>query len=215
MSGLLDSLLEQLPPGATNQLAGSLGVDESTIGKLVSAGLPAILGGLANNTKKPEGAAALSAALDKHDTSIFDNLGSLVAGSSDQNSDGNKILGHVLGGRRGAVEQQLASSTGADPSIIAKLLPMLAPLVMGYLANQKKTKGLDGAGLGSLLGDERKAQEAKQPGLGGLASILDANNDGSIMDDVMKMATGASGAGGAGGAAKGGLGGLLSKILGR
>lgn len=214
MSGLLDSLLEQLPPGAANQLAGSLGVDESAVGKLISAGLPAILGGLANNTQKPEGAAALSAALEKHDTSIFDNLDGLAAGSGDQNSDGNKILGHVLGGRRGAVEQQLASSTGADLSIITKLLPMLAPLVMGYLANQKKSKGLDGAGIGSLLGDERKAQEAKQPGLGGLAAILDANKDGSIMDDVVKMATGA---GGPSGASKGkaGLAGLLGKILGR
>ncbi len=85
---------------------------------------------------------------------------------------------------------------------------MLAPLVMGYLANQKKRKGLDEAGLASLLGDERKAQEAKQPGLGGLAANLDAN----IMDVVVKMATGARGSSGA---AKGGLGGLLGKILGR
>lgn len=209
MSGLLDGLVEQLGAGGAGQLAKTLGVDDSAMGGLMSAALPAILGGLANNAQKPEGAAALSAALDQHDGSVFDNLGSLLGGGG----DGSKILGHVLGNRQGAVEQQLAGSTGMDLSVITKLLPMLAPLVMGYLSKQKKDNALDQAGLGSMLSSERKAVEAKQPGLGGLASILDANNDGSVMDDVMKMATGAAGGGAKG--SKGGLGALLAKLLGR
>ncbi len=210
MAGLLDGVMEQLGSTGTDQIANSLGVDADAMGGLLSAALPAIVGGMANNAQKPDGAASLAAALDQHDDSVFGNLGSLVGGGG----DGDKILGHVLGQRRGAVEQQLAGTTGMDVSVVTKLLPMLAPLVMGYLSSQKKAENLDEKNLGAVLGAERKAVEAKQPGLGGLASILDADNDGDIMDDVMDLATGGSGAA-AGGKSKGGLGGLLGKILGR
>ena len=203
MSGLLDGLMNQLGPTGASQLADAVGADEGAMGGLLSAALPAILGGLANNTQQPAGAASLSKALDSHDDSIFGNLGTLLGGGG----DGDAILGHVLGPKRDAVQQNLAGQTGVDASTIAKLLPLLAPLVMGYLSKQKKDQGLDEAGLGSLLGQERQSVEAKQPGLGGLASILDANGDGSVMDDVLGMATGS------GGNTKGGLGGLLGKLL--
>ncbi len=59
-----------------------------------------------------------------------------------------------------------------------------------------------------MLGQDRRETEAKSPGLGGLASILDADGDGSVMDDIVDLTKGKGGA-------KGGLGGLLSKVLGR
>lgn len=202
MAGLLDGLVDQLGAGGTAQIAKAIGADEGAMGGLISAALPAILGGLANNSAKPEGAASLSNALSDHDDSVFGNLGSLLGGDG----PGDAILGHVLGQKRQPVEQQLAKDSGVDLSMITKLLPLLAPLVMGYLSKQKQESNLDEAGLGSMLQQERQAAEAKKPGLGGLASILDADGDGSVMDDVMDMASGASGS-------KGGLGGLLGKLL--
>ncbi|MFT7599449.1 MAG: hypothetical protein ACI8TP_002382 [Acidimicrobiales bacterium] len=204
MTGLIDGLMEQLGSSGTSQLAGVLGADENAMGGLISAALPAILGGLAKNAEQADGASSLASALDDHDDSIFGNLGSLLGGGG----PGDAILGHVLGQKRPQVEQQVAGNAGVDLSMITKLLPLLAPLVMGYLSKQKKTNNLDEAGLGAMLNNERKAVEAKQPGLGGLASILDADGDGSVLDDVMNMATG-----GGGGSSKGGLGGLLGKLL--
>ena len=73
--------------------------------------------------------------------------------------DGNRILGHILGSKD--VSRQVAatasSKSGVDESIIKKMLPLVATLVMGSLS--KETQGgknlrSEGAGglLGSLLG---------------------------------------------------------------
>lgn len=206
MSDLLEGMLGQLGQGGVSQIAGALGVDDGQANSAIGMALPAILGGLANNAKSPEGAQALSSALGGHSSDIFGSLGGLLGGGG----DGSKILGHVLGSKQTSVQNNLASQSGLSAGAIGKLLPMLAPLVMGYLSKQKSDGGLDAGGLGALLGSERKAQEKKSPGLGGLASILDSDGDGSIIDDVMGMATGKSG-----GAKKGGLAGLLGKLLGR
>ncbi len=206
MSNLTDGLLSQLGSGGIAQIAQALGTDDAKAQGAIDSALPAIIAGLANNAKQPEGAAKLSSALDDHNPSVFDQLGSLV--QSGGGADGNAILGHVLGQKRNGVEQQLAGQTGLDSGAIAKLLPMLAPLVLGYLAKQKSEKGLDAGGLGTMLGEERLASEAKSPGLGGLASILDADGDGSMMDDLIDLTKGK-------GSTKGGLGGLLGKVLGR
>jgi len=187
MSGLVEGIMKQLGPGGVSQIAGALGADESAIGGAVASALPAILAGMANNSRQPAGAESLANALGDHSPSIFDQIGDLLGNSG---GDGAKILGHVLGGRQQSVEQQLAGQSGLDLGMIMKLLPILAPLVMGYLSKQKQDQGLDAGGLGSLLGAERKQAEASQPGLGGLAAILDADGDGSIIDDVLGKITG-------------------------
>lgn len=186
MSGLVDGILGQLGPSGMAQIAKTLGADEQVVGSAVAAALPAIIAGMANNTRRPEGAESLSNALNDHSPSIFDGLGSLLNGGG----DGAKILGHVLGGRRPTVEENLAGQTGLNLDLIMKLLPILAPLVMGYLSKQKQDQGLDAGGLGSVLGQERQQVEKKKPGLGGLASILDSDGDGSIVDDILGKLTG-------------------------
>ena len=186
MSGLVDGILGQLGPSGMAQIAKSLGADEAAVGGAVAAALPAIIAGMANNTSKPEGAASLANALNDHSPSIFDGLGGLLGGGG----DGAKILGHVLGGRQPNVQQNLAKQSGLDINTIMKLLPILAPLVMGYLSKQKQEQGLDAGGLGGVLRQERQQVETKQPGLGGLAAILDSDGDGSIVDDILGKLTG-------------------------
>ena len=185
MSDLVEGILGQLGSGGVAELARSLGTDENQMQGAVAAAIPAILAGMANNTRQPAGAEALSNALDDHNPSIFGNLASLLGGSD----DGMKILGHVLGARQGSVAENLSGQSGINLDVIMKLLPILAPLVMGYLSGQKQSRGLDAGGLGSVLGAERRQAETRQPGLGGLASILDADGDGSIIDDVLGRLT--------------------------
>jgi hypothetical protein len=186
MSSLVEGILGQLGPSGMAQIAASLGTDQKATEGAVAAAIPAILAGMANNTSQPSGAASLASALDDHNPSIFGALGGLLGGGG----DGAKILGHVLGGRQSSVEQNLAQQSGLDLGVIMKLLPVLAPLVMGYLSKQKQDQGLDAGGLGSILGQERQQAERSQPGLGGLASILDGDGDGSIVDDILGKITG-------------------------
>jgi hypothetical protein len=59
---------------------------------------------------------------------------------------------------------------------------------MGALGKAKQSRGLDGDGLASMLGAERKAAAASAPdAMGMLNEMLDADGDGSALDDVAGM----------------------------
>jgi hypothetical protein len=178
-----------------------IGGDGDGTQKAISAALPALMGGLAKNASKPEGRDALLSALDRHDGS---NLQQGVSGVD--TTDGAKILGHVFGARQTGVEQEISKQSGLDLGSVAKLLPVLAPMVMGMLGQKKSQGGLDAGSLAGMLGSERDGAAKSNPGLGGLLGMLDSDGDGFDLDDVTKLA-------GKGG--KGGLGGLLGKLLGR
>ena len=186
MPGLLDGIMDQLGSDGVANIAKSLGAEESNVQSAVAAALPTIIAAMAKNSQSSAGAASLSNALDEHSPTIFDHLGELLGGGG----DGAAILGHVLGGKQPTVEKNLAQQTGLDLGLIMKLLPILAPLVMGYLSKEKEQRQLDAGSLPSVLEQEREVAERSQPGLGGLASILDADGDGSIIDDVIGKITG-------------------------
>jgi hypothetical protein len=97
---------------------------------------------------------------------------------------GAKILGHILGARQPGITQSLGKATGLDSGKTGLLLAMLAPMVLSYLGKAKRERGLDAGGLGSVLGSEREGLAARGGALGGLMSMLDRDNDGSVMDDV-------------------------------
>ena len=68
---------------------------------------------------------------------------------------------------------------------------MLAPIVMAYLAKAKNTRGLDPDGLASMLGQERSRLEQRAPtGMDALGKMLDADGDGSILDDLAQQGGG-------------------------
>ncbi len=182
MTGILDGVMERLGPDGVARVARSLGTDERTATAAIEAALPAIVGGMANNTRDARGATALDSALGDHDGQVFNQLDTLLGSDG---GDGAKILGHVLGRRQPYVEQKVSQSAGIDLGLIMKLLPILAPLVMGYLSGQKQDRGLDAGGLGEVLGAERQEAERRQPGLGGLGALLDADGDGSALDDIL------------------------------
>lgn len=204
MSGITDLLNSDMGKELVISISQKTGIDASQATNVVSSGLPALMGAMQNNLSSADGASGLLSALTsgKHDGSILDNLGGFLNGGDF--SDGSKILGHVLGGNQDTMVQGLSSKTGVDSSIISKILPMLAPIVMGYLGKQTKSNGVSnssdlGGMLGGLLG-----------GSGGnsiLTSVLDQNGDGKLdVSDAMSALSGKK---------KGGLGGLLSGLFGK
>lgn len=187
MSDVLSDLLSHLDPATVGQIANQLGVDEGTAQQGIQAALPLLLGGLARNTESPDGAEALSNALNAggHDGSILENLAGAVLGA--QNGPGAAILGHIFGGQQesvaGAVGQQLGGANGAQ------LLQILAPIVLGYLGKQQQTQGLDAGALAGLLGGHQQSVAQSGGGaLGMISQLLDGNHDGSPLDDILGMA---------------------------
>jgi hypothetical protein len=194
MAALLDSLMQQLENrGAIDQIAGKLGVPADKANSAVSAGLPALLAGLAHNTQKPGGTEALATALDKdHDGSVLEDNTYI---SSYEEKNGAGILGHVFGEKTGAVQSQVAALGGIDPAQGGQLLQMLAPLVMGYLGKEKSSGGLDVGSLSKILGGGSGGGGLELPG--GLGEILGQLGGGA--------STGSN--------KSSGLGGMLGKFL--
>ena len=188
MTGILDLLASNLGGSQVDQIAQTIGADRQKTQTAIGAALPAILTGLNRNTNSTEGAHNLARTLEKnHDGSLLDNLGGFLQGQvSGKQTDGSGILGHVLGGQRQQVEQGVAQASGLDMGQIAKLLPLLAPIVMAALGRQKRQAGLDGGALSGMLGQEatRARQAAPSGALGALTGFLDRDGDGSIQDDI-------------------------------
>ena len=93
----------------------------------------------------------------------------------------------MLGGQRGAVESNLAQATGLDQNAAGSLMELVAPLVMGAVGRTQQLSGLDSSGLAQYLGEQQ--QQAAAPGMMGmLSSMLDSNQDGTVTDDLARIA---------------------------
>ena len=192
MNGILDLLADNIGGDQMGTLASAIGADPRQTQTAVAAALPAILGAMNRNTNSTQGAQSLARALERdHDGSLLDNLGGFLSGQvSGKAADGGGILGHILGGQRPQLEQGVAKASGLNMQQVAKLLPILAPIVMAALGKQKRQSGLDEAGLSGVLAQEAtRAQQAAPDGLlGALSGFLDKDGDGSIQDDLMGSA---------------------------
>ncbi len=201
MFSLQDLLGQQQGSEALEQISGQVGAEPSLVNTAIQAALPAILGGLASNAASPQGAESLDAALtNDHDGSILGNLGNLGSLILDQSTptprqaDAGGILGHILGGSQGQVAQEVSQKSGLGMGQVAQILMMLAPIVMGYLGQQKRQQNIGADGLGGLLGGLLGGgQAAAAPSSGNAmmdmaSSMLDRDRDGSSMDDIASMA---------------------------
>lgn len=210
MSGILDLLGSDLGKSIVSGVAGSTGNDTDKTNNVLTMALPVLMKAMQRNAATPEGAAGLMGALqNKHSGGILDNLGGLFGGGVDEDvkNDGSKILGHVLGSKQQGVEKIISEKSGLDAGSVANILKVAAPILMGVLGKQAQEKNVSSSnGIGDLLGGLLGGNSAdKEQSF--LESILDADGDGSIVDDVAGMVLGGS-------KNKGGLGGLLGGLFG-
>lgn len=176
-------IFDSLGDMAAGKIADSVGVDRSTVDKVIDAGVPVIVGRLGKNVQDPEGASSLDAALSKdHSGSLLDNLGSLF-GQGDQDEDGDKILGHVFGDSKTAVEGKIAKKTGVDLTTVAKVLSFIAPIILAQLGKQKKSGGLDVDGLKDMLGGQTNKGGNLLVDM--VTDFIDKDDDGNVLDELM------------------------------
>lgn len=212
MSGILDLLNSDLGKTIINGVSNQTNQPANKTQDVLTMALPVLMEAMKRNAATPQGAEGLLGALNgKHNGSILENLGGLFNGGVDANvlNDGSKILGHVLGGKQENVQNAISQKSGIDAGTVAQILKVAAPIVLGYLGNQAKQQnvsspnGLEGL-LGGLLGGSSTNSNQNF-----LTSMLDANGDGSVIDDVAGMVLGG------GNQKKGGLGGLLGGLFGK
>jgi len=176
----LDGLLDLIPVG---DIAKQLGVSEDVAEAAVKQAIPAIIGGMAANAKDSGGAKSLEKALTKHTSSS----GKKVSVKEIDTADGEKIVNNVFGSKKNDVVAAVADTSKGDVTkeLIAKLLPIIAPIVIAFVAQQflgqkaetpapkaeeKETTSSSG-GIGDLLGGllgSSQGQEIIGGVLGGL-----------------------------------------------
>ena len=92
-------------------------------------------------------------------------------------AEGNELLGVLTGSKENsnALASDVGSQLGISADSIKTLLPMIAPMIAGMLNNQLKASNLqDSADSGSMMSM--------------LTQFLDQNKDGSIVDDIFRIA---------------------------
>lgn len=190
---LMDLMQGQLSDGLLDQLSNQLGgVDKQQTAAAASGIMTTLMGALAKNAATPDGANALSNALDKdHDGSVLDDLMGLMSGNTQpQNTramNGNGILKHVLGNKQNNAIQMISQMSGLDNGKTGNLMALLAPVVMGSLGKAKRSGGLDAAGIASLLSGTVSNQRNSNPTMNLVTKFLDSDGDGSIADDVANI----------------------------
>ena len=179
---LVSTILQFLAPAIINKLAGSLGIGQGLAGKAIAAAIPAILAGLAGAASKSGGAANLAGMLAKQDPGLLGNFASMIGGSGQKAmaDSGMGALSSLLGGSStNALAGAVGKFAGIDANQSSGLLGMLAPVVLGQLAQTQKSSGLDAGGLVNLLNGQKDNIAAAMPA--GFANLLQGSG---VLDSV-------------------------------
>ncbi len=178
---LLQTILNAGGGAVVQNMSKSLGLGESQTQSALGQLLPAVARAMGNNASSGNGLGALLGALGKGNHQQYLDNPQLM-GQPDTTNDGNNILGHLFGSKdvsRG-IASKASANTGIGSDILKKMLPMVASVAMGALSQKAS-----GAG---MLGAQPTQAQAQPSALGGLASLLDFDGDGSIADDLLGIA---------------------------
>jgi len=179
--------------GALDAISQQLGIDRQSAQAGASALLPSLLGGFRKQAQMEAGGTEGGAG------NLLGLLGSLGGGSlldavtsprPASKEPGDRILGQVFGSKEVSrtVAGQAAQSTGIDPSVLKKMLPLLAMAVSGYLASRSGAGGAQGQMLQGQRLQGAGSQRGGSEGGGGLLGLLDMDGDGNPLDDILRMA---------------------------
>lgn len=179
--------------GAVGAISRELGIDPTTAQAGAAALLPSILAGF----KQPAAAEELQPAVEGGEPDGLGGLGGLLssigalgggalldnvtAAAPTEIDKGNQILGNIFGSKDGsrAIAAQAAATSGIEPSLLKKMLPMLAMAVAGYVMRQAGQGG-QGGGLGDIIGGMLGGGQQPQP--------APAQGSGNILGDLIGAA---------------------------
>lgn len=170
---ITDLLFDKSNSNSISEFAKNFGVNDSQAKDAISSLAKSLSRGLGQNTQNEKGMGGLFDALNKGNHSRYIDDPSLL-GRKEATNEGNDILGHIFGNKDVSrhVTKRASKETGISGTLLKKMLPVVASMVMAALGK----KMLGGGG------------RSKQQSTGFLTKIFDKDNDGSMIDDVLGMA---------------------------
>ncbi len=200
----LMKILQQAQNGqGLGQLASQFGLEQGQIDDLAKMITPAI-GSAAKQKAQTGGLQDLLGSLKgEAQGGLFDDVAQ--ATSAQGQAQGMDFLKTLMGGAQAPQEmaREAANQSGIDASKVMQLLPALAAMLQGGMQKNLPDASLDsvlqnvsgdaqasnggiGGLIGSLLGGGQSASaQSEAPELGALGALLDADGDGSPLNDIL------------------------------
>ncbi|QLY31622.1 DUF937 domain-containing protein [Nocardia huaxiensis] len=187
-----DDLLSNVPVA---QIANKLGVDEATATTAINAAIPVLLGGFQAQAGNPDVGLNLEGEVANQPATLLD--GGVDIEQVDT-AAGSQIVDQTFGAEKNTVISALGNVGGGNAQdLMAKLLPMLAPIVLAYLGKKALgggaaagggTQAASSGGLGDILGGLLSGATGGNKGGGGLADVLGkavGQNAGGVLGNVL------------------------------
>jgi hypothetical protein len=197
----VDEILASIP---MDELAGQVGAEPAEVEQAARAALPALLGGLQANASDPSGASSIAEALGQHNDDLLDGGVSL---DQVDPAEGQQIAQHIFGDNQEQVVSQLGGlgiGGSAGKGLIAKLIPILAPMVLSWLAKQV----LGGRGAAQSRGGGSQGGTPSLPPRTDDAGAAPAPAEGGSIDDLLNSVLSGATKGGTAGGSAGAAGGI-------
>ncbi|MFM8411993.1 MAG: DUF937 domain-containing protein [Alphaproteobacteria bacterium] len=175
---LLGMIQGYLTPDVVGKIGSLVGESPANTEKGLGSAIPAVLSGLMNMGSTSSGASTLLNLVNGYMSgnlggSLLSSLPALL-GNSQQSSSmlstGADLLGKIFGNKTPSVAEQVAKAVGIGGPSATSLLSLAAPLVLSALGKETKSRGLNAAGLASMLLGQKDVIGRLAPA--GLASIL-------------------------------------------
>jgi hypothetical protein len=178
MDSIVEGLMKQIVSGDNLSLmSNKVGADDKSTKSALEMGLPLLLGAMKINAAKPEGANAIMNGLAQMGSNNpVDSMASYM--SSPGSSQGTDMLSSVLGSSLQPIEQAISKSTGMPPAVVAKVLAMALPLVLGSLSKNSPKQNMGSGDLSKLLGEQSKMAMSASPDAAGVMKELFASQQG-------------------------------------
>ncbi len=194
-------LLQQAQGGqGLSELAGKIGIDSAKADELTALLAP-VIGKATKAQAENGGLSGIIGALQGEDqAAMYDTPVNAVNAVTDAGqAQGASFLNGLLGnGGTDNLAAQAAERTGVDLAQVSAFLPALAAMAQGGLQKTMPDAALsamapkaEGAsGIMGLLGGLMGKSQSGAPDLSMLTSFLDADGDGSMVDDIMEKLQG-------------------------
>lgn len=150
MEALMNAMLSS---DSIKTMSKKTGTSQKDVKNVLASALPALLSGAENQAKDQETAAGFVGALSDHAKDDTSDVTSFLSGVD--LDDGNKIIAHLLGSKKGATAKKAAEKAGISTGQSSLILSAAGPLLMSLLGQQASTASEEensSAGIGGLMG---------------------------------------------------------------
>ena len=159
----IDDFLKQYGPSVSKELSSTLGIKKSAASQIIPQIAPLILGGLKKQKESHKDAKRVDHILNKYgDPDVLDHIHENMAAKA-QDDGVDSTLGGLLGNSGLQAAKMIGQNFKLDSNTAGRLIPMLAPMILGALSKKRDQEGA---------------------GSKGIAALLDQDGDGSVLDDV-------------------------------